>query len=136
MAKKQGKERSLEVLGYGEEIYSNLSKNELARVIQSTSVKEHLNEILSMRVTYKGKAMNVLDLISARVIEEVIAKPSTAKLKDLMTMLGQLDTKEAGESTRASDYFKGMAVEVVDLTEPQKKQDDGLRRLRDDSTNL
>ena len=125
MGRKTASEKEMEVMGYNEIAFEGINAQEVARLSKSSLIKDHLKMALQGEYEKDGKKAKVMDILVARTLENAINDPNPNKLKTIMEMNGELEEKKDGGEATPLSVFGGMKpLEVIDLTDEGKDEDD------------
>lgn len=75
-------------------LYRGLVQTKGSKLAKSKALSEAISNVANSEISLDGNSMSVAEAMAVKVIGDVIANPTTSKLKDLATILGDVGTQK------------------------------------------
>lgn len=77
---------------YERAVFGGLEQSRGSKAVKSKAISEAISNVMSGKVKIDGAEMSVAEALVVKVVGEALANPSTSKLKDLASIIGDVGT--------------------------------------------
>ena len=79
-----------ELNAYELAIFSGLAQTRGSKAVKTKALSEAISNVMSASAVIDGREMSVAEALAVKVIGEALANPTTSKLKDIATIVGDV----------------------------------------------
>lgn len=71
-------------------VFKGLEQSRGSKAVKNKIISEAVTNVMNGQVNINGSEMSVAEALTVKVVGDVLANPSTSKLKDLATIIGDM----------------------------------------------
>lgn len=100
---------------YERNILRGLVQTRGSEAVKSKILSEAITNVMNSKISIEDSEMSVAEALTVKVVGEALANPTTSKLKDLATIVGDVGaTKVEVTGSMADKALAAMAIEGAD----------------------
>lgn len=101
---------------YEKAVFFGLSQSRGSKAVKTKAISEAVTNVMNGEVEIDGESLTVAEALAVKVVGEALANPTTSKLKDLATIVGDVGaTKVEIVTSDVDDELSRLAIgEAID----------------------
>lgn len=84
-------------------VFRGLKQTRGSKAVKTKAISEAISNVMNGEIELDGESMTVAEAVVVKVVGEALANPTTAKLKDLATIVGDVGPTKIELATSAVD---------------------------------